>query len=174
VWRSSTGGELVTRIASGQVVGLAVEDFPRCASIWDLDRQPELAARLKVELASGNRMTLVYVHDGAFVGEGSLVFRHEDPDYAIAGRRAYLSRLIVKCEFRNRGIGGAIVDALIDRAERMGYDEIAVGVDVDNHAARRLYEKKGFTIELCRARDAQGEYVKLLRVRRDVQGSDTR
>lgn len=152
---------------------LALEDFPRCANIWDLEGQPELAATLTSELAAGDRITLVYVRDGAYLGEGSLVLRHDDPDYTIPGRRVYVSRMVVKREFRNQGIGGAILDALIAYAEAAGYDEMAIAVDVDNHAARHLYEKKGFTTVLRHARDAQGAYVKLLRTRSRCAGAET-
>ena len=155
----------MTRAGSGCVVRLALQDFARCANIWDVAGQPELVARLVSELAAGDRITLVYARDGAYLGEGSVVLRHDDPDYTIPGRRVYLSRLVVKRECRNQGIGGTILDALIAYADAAGYDEMVVAVDVDNHVARHLYEKKGFTTVLRHARDAQGEYVKLLRMR---------
>nr|WP_319005528.1 GNAT family N-acetyltransferase [Metabacillus litoralis] len=54
------------------------------------------------------------------MGEGSLVFQNNDPDYTIPDKRIYLSRMIVKEEYRNRGIGGVIVDYLIDYAKQLG------------------------------------------------------
>ncbi len=92
-----------------------------------------------------------------------MVFKNDDPDYTITGKRIYLSRMIVKEEHRNRGIGGIILNFLVDYAEQLGYAEIALGVDTDNMNARHLYEKKGFTDVLFTGKDKYGEYVKLLR-----------
>jgi diamine N-acetyltransferase len=78
-------------------------------------------------------------------------------------KRIYLSRMIVKEEYRNRGIGGISVDYLIDYAKQLGYEEITLGVDTDNLNARHLYEKKGFTTVLYFGEDEYGEYVKLLK-----------
>lgn len=41
-------------------------------------------------------MTFIYLENNEFVGEGSLVFRNNDPDYTIPGKRMYLSRMILK------------------------------------------------------------------------------
>ncbi|MEC2176987.1 GNAT family N-acetyltransferase, partial [Bacillus amyloliquefaciens] len=84
-------------------------------------------------------------------------------DYTIPDKRIYLSRMIVKEGYRNRGIGGIIVDYLIDYAKHLGYEEITLGVDTDNLNARHLYEKKGFTTVLFLGEDEYGEYVKLLK-----------
>ncbi|WP_312890818.1 GNAT family N-acetyltransferase [Paenibacillus endophyticus] len=96
------------------------------------------------------------------MGEGSLVFKSNDPDYTILDKRIYLSRMIVKEEHRNLGIGGIIIDYLIDYAKQLGYQEIALGVDTDNLNAKHLYEKKGFINVLFIGEDEYGEYVKLL------------
>ena len=40
-----------------QIKTLAVEDFPRCAELWDLKKQRTLAERFYSELQSGNRVT---------------------------------------------------------------------------------------------------------------------
>lgn len=56
-------------------------------------------------------------------------------------------RLIVKAEYRNRGIGGIITSYLIDYAKRLGYEEIS----------------EGFTNVILEGEDEYGKYVKLLR-----------
>lgn len=71
--------------------------------------------------------------------------------------------MIVKAEYRSNGIGGIIVDHLIDYAIHLGYKEISLGVDTDNYDARRLYEKKGFTDVIFMGEDKYGEYMKLLK-----------
>ena len=130
---------------------------------WNVGSNPELAQRFYEELLSGNRVTFVYVEDGEYVGEGSLVFDEGDPDYTIAGQRIYLSRMIVKWECRNHGIGGEILDYLVEYAKNLGYIEISLGVDIDNVGARWLYERRGFTNTIFVGEDKDGKYVKLLK-----------
>ena len=126
-------------------------------------RTTKMAKMFYDELLSGNRITFIYLENNEFIGEGSLVFKNNDSDYTIPGKRIYLSRMIVKKEYRNRGIGAILLEYLIDYAEQLGYEEIALGVDTDNFNARHLYEKKGFTNILFIGEDEYGEYVKLLK-----------
>lgn len=146
-----------------QIEKLRIEDYYRCRNIWDMEKNPEMTEGFYDELVNGNRITFIYLENNEFIGEGSLVFQNNDPDYTIPSKRIYLSRMIVKEEFQNRGIGGIIVDYLIDYAKKLGYEEIALGVDTDNLNARQLYEKKDFTTVLYLGNDEYGEYVKLLK-----------
>nr|WP_272480065.1 GNAT family N-acetyltransferase [Aquibacillus koreensis] len=116
------------------------------------------------ELVSGNRITFIYTENEEFIGEGSLVFKKDDPDYTIPKKRIYLSRMIVKKEFQNRGIGGTILDYLMDYARQLGFEEMALGVDTDNLSARHLYEKKGFTTSIFKGEDEYGEFERLLKI----------
>ncbi|MGP4108833.1 GNAT family N-acetyltransferase [Virgibacillus sp. L01] len=150
-------------MASYQIKKLKPEGYNRCSNIWDMEKKPKMAKMFYDELASGNRITFIYLENNEFIGEGSLVFQNNDPDYTIPDKRIYLSRMIVKEEYRNRGIGGIIVDYLIDYAKQLGYEEITLGVDTDNKNASHLYEKKGFTTILYLGVDEYGEYVKLLK-----------
>ncbi|WP_432355721.1 GNAT family N-acetyltransferase [Sporosarcina sp. A2] len=150
-------------MTSYEIKRLNPEEFNKCSNIWDMEKQSKMANNFYSELVSGNRITFIYLENNDFIGEGSLVFENTDPDYTIPDKRIYLSRMIVKKEYRNRGIGSIILDYLIDHAEQLGYGEIALGVDTDNVNARHLYEKKGFTDVLFIGKDNYGEYVKLLR-----------
>lgn len=129
-----------------------------------MEKKKKMAKVFYDELVSGNRITFIYSVNDEFIGEGSLVFQNNDPDYTIPDKRIYLSRMIVKEGYRNCGIGGIIVDYLIDYAKQLGFEEITLGVDTDNLNARHLYEKKGFTTVLFLGEDEYGEYVKLLKV----------
>ena len=150
-------------MTSYKIKKLNPEEFNKCSNIWDVDKNKNMAKMFYEELVSGNRITFIYSENNEFIGEGSLVFKNNDPDYTIPNKRIYLSRMIVKEEYRNRGIGGIILDYLIDYAEQLGYEEITLGVDTDNFNARHLYEKKGFTNVLFIGEDEYGEYVKLLK-----------
>ena len=150
-------------MTSYKIKKLNPEEFNKCSNIWDMDKHKNMAKMFYEELVSGNRITFIYSENNECIGEGSLVFKNNDPDYTIPNKRIYLSRMIVKEEYRNRGIGGIILDYLIDYAEQLGYEEITLGVDTDNFNARHLYEKKGFTNVLFIGEDEYGEYVKLLK-----------
>lgn len=150
-------------MTSYQIKKLYPEDYNKCSNIWDMEKRPRMAQMFYDELVSGNRITFIYLENNEFIGEGSLVFKNNDTDYTIPDKRIYLSRMIVKEDYRNRGIGGIILDYLIDYANQLGYEEIALGVDTDNLNARYLYEKTGFTNVLFIGEDDYGEYVKLLK-----------
>lgn len=141
---------------------LALEDYHKCSNIWDMSAD-ELTERFRAEIESGNRVVYVCRQDGEFVGEMAYVFDAGDPDYTIPNRRIYLSRLIVKEELRGRGIGGMLVDFMLQKVRKMGYAEATIGVDKDNPAALRLYKKKGFTTVLYEGADKDGAYYKLMR-----------
>lgn len=129
-----------------KIFKLDPKDYNKCGNIWDMTKNPENAKQWYDELVNGNRITFIYTEENEFIGEGSLVFCKEDSDYTIPNKRIYISRMVVKAEHRNRGIGGIILDYLIGYARKLGYEEISIGVDTDNLNARHLYEKKGFTM----------------------------
>ena len=146
-----------------EIIKLTPENYSKCSNIWDMEKDFERANRFYDDMLSGNRIIFVYVKNGEYIGEGALVFQNVDPDYTIEGKRVYLSRLIVKPEYRNLGIGGKIIDSLVCHAKSLGYTEIALGVDIANVGARWLYEKKGFVNTIFVGEDRAGKYVKLLK-----------
>ncbi len=113
-----------------QIKKLKIKDYNKCNNIWDMEKAPKMARKFYEELKSGKRITFIFVENNEFIGEGSLVFHNNDPDYTIPDKRIYLSRMIVKKEYRNRGIGGIIVDYLLSYAKELGYEEITLGVDL--------------------------------------------
>ncbi len=145
------------------IIKLQPEDYGKCSNIWDMQRNSENAKKWYDELVKGTRIIFIYLENGEFIGEGSLVIKNNDPDYTIPGKRIYLSRLIIKAEYRNRGIGGIIVDFLNNYAKELGFEEISVGVDIDNIVAKHLYEKKGFTNIIFEGEDELGKYIKILK-----------
>ncbi|MBO5421101.1 MAG: GNAT family N-acetyltransferase [Clostridia bacterium] len=141
---------------------LKPEDYHKCSNIWNMKTQP-LAEIWRAEIASGIRLVYIYKINGEFIGEGALVLDTGDPDYTVSGKRVYVSRMIVKKEYRNRGIGSEILKFLIDKAKAMGYSEMTIGVDKDNTNALHLYRKFGFTEVLFDGADENGEYFKLMK-----------
>lgn len=146
----------------GKIRKLTMKEYERCAEIWDMSENPEQAAEWKHELEQGKRIIFVYEENEELLGEGALVLENSDPDYTIPGKRAYVSHMIVREEYRSRGIGGAILDVIFREAEKLGLTELSIGVNVENEGALRLYRRKGFTHQIFHGRDELGEYVKLL------------
>ncbi len=141
---------------------LVLEEYYKCANIWNMKSQP-LAEKWLEEIKNGNRLVYIYKINGEFIGEGALVFDTADPDYTITGKRVYVSRMIVKKEYRNRGIGSEILEFLIRKAKSIGFSEMTIGVDKNNLNALHLYKKYGFTEVLFDGRDENGEYLKLMK-----------
>ena len=138
-------------------------DFKKCNNIWDMERQANLAKQFYQELLDENRITYIFQVKEEYIGEVSLVFDMGDADYTIDKQRIYVSRLIVKHEYRRRGIGKTLVGFAIQKAKEMGYSELSIGVDLDNYAALKLYFETGFTNILYLDEDSDGKYIKLLK-----------
>jgi putative acetyltransferase len=87
--------------------------------------------------------------DGQLVGTAGIV--------ALKGRRNHVGIvwMAVHDEFQNRGIGGALMAALIDTADNwLNLRRLELTVYVDNAAGVALYKKFGFQIEGTRRQDA--------------------
>lgn len=145
-----------------EIVKLNINEYEKCNNIWDMKRCP-FTEQFRKQIITGDRQVFIYKIGDAFIGEGALVENHNDRDYFIAGQRIYLSRMIVKKEYRNQGIGAIILDYLIAQAKQMGYKEMALGVDIDNIPALALYRKNGFHTVLSECEDEYGRFYKLLK-----------
>jgi GNAT superfamily N-acetyltransferase len=58
----------------------------------------------------------------------------------------YLDALCVDERFRKQGIGGKLIDLTAARARQEGFSSLSLIAFRDNTSARRLYEKKGFSV----------------------------
>lgn len=151
-----------TEFATTVIEPLKLKEYYKCSNIWNMKIQP-LTDTWRKEIASGNRLVFIYKINGEFIGEGALVLDAGDSDYTIPDKRIYVSRMIVKKEYRNRGIGSEILAFLIEKAKEMGFEEMTIGVDKDNVNALHLYKKYGFTEVLFDGADETGEYYKLMK-----------
>ena len=138
-------------------------NFRKCENIWHMERQAALAKKFYDEIVNGNRITYVFQKRENYIGEISLVFEMNDPDYTVTGKRIYISRLIVKANERRKGIGRTLVNYVIERAKEMSFLEMSIGVDLDNYPALKLYAQAGFNKIVFIGEDEQGKYVKLLK-----------
>lgn len=149
-------------MAEHSIEKLDIKDYKKCNNIWNM-KKCEFTEKFRHEIETGNRVVFVYKIKGKFIGEIAYVFDMNDSDYTIPNQRIYISRLIVKKEYRNLGIGGILIDYILEQIKEMGYKEATIGVDKDNESALHLYQKKGFTNILFDGKDEYGEFYKLMK-----------
>lgn len=147
----------------GEIIRLMPEDTGKCQNIWGTPKGSEYLWLFRSQLEQGERLTFVYRTGEEYLGEISLMFERDDPDYTVPGKRAYLSRLIVKKSCRRRGIGSALCTYIFEAAKGLGFSELSLGVDLSNYAALKLYHKLGFSTILSVGEDQNGKYMKLLK-----------
>jgi len=102
---------------------------------------PEEVRRWIEQTQPGN-INLVATLDGLIVGQAGL--------QRFTGRQAHIGYIGmgVHDSWRNRGIGTALLMALIDTADRwLGLRRLQLTVYTDNESAIRLYRNFGFAIE---------------------------
>ncbi len=141
---------------------LNIKDYKKCNNIWNM-KKCEFTEKFRKEIEDGNRVVFIYKINDEFIGEIAYVLDMNDADYTIPNQRIYISRLIVKKEYRNQGIGGILIDYVLEEIKKLGYKESTIGVDKDNIAALHLYQKKGFTNILFDGKDEYGEFYKLMK-----------
>ncbi len=132
------------------------EPSPHIRLLEDGDLQPLAAAfsgwtkpmslfqRYLAEQQQGNRVVLVAVQDGAFVGYLTIKWESDYPPFQ---QRATpeLNDLNVLPEFRRKGIGTALMDEAEDRViQRSTVVGLGVGMDPDYGAAQRMYVLRGY------------------------------
>lgn len=98
-----------------------------------------LAARLR-ELMARGEAAVAFADDDL----GVAVLRLRENLWSTA-REAYLAELYVVPDRRNQGLGGPLLDHALDLARTLGADRIELGTSEDDVAARKVYEKHGFT-----------------------------
>ena len=72
------------------------------------------------------------------------LFTAKEPGFGFVDERTPELAIAVVPSARGRGIGDALLLALLDRARADGYEAISLSVDKHNAGAIRLYERHGF------------------------------
>jgi GNAT superfamily N-acetyltransferase len=80
-------------------------------------------------------------------------------------RRAWLLGMYVRREVRGRGVGEALVQAVLAWTKAKGADDVVLEVNVDQRGAVRLYERCGFVDTGVRGpmRSGHGTQTRMLR-----------
>ncbi|MBQ6118081.1 MAG: GNAT family N-acetyltransferase [Clostridia bacterium] len=136
---------------------IEIADYPACAALFG--GECPFSSTCLEQQKVGNREAYALYVNGEIAAECHLVY--DNPEYGtVPGRRAYLSRMGTRKEYRRRGYGETIARYILALAKEKGYAEIALGVNCDNAAALALYQKLGFTV-YENAEDDYGKYYRM-------------
>lgn len=91
---------------------ISIDEYHKCNNIWDMEKCP-FTEQFKEQIIKGDRFVFIYK-----IGEGNLVINVDDSDYFIPNQRIYVSRMIVKKEYRNQGIGKTLLNYLTEQAKK--------------------------------------------------------
>ena len=145
------------RIPEIRVIRIGLDDSPACAALFG--GSCPFAQTCLEQRRAGNREAYALYVNGNIAAECHLVC--DNPEYGtVPGKRAYLSRMVTRKEYRRQGYGETVARYILDLAKEEGFAELALGVNCDNTAAVRLYEKLGFTV-YAEAEDDYGKYYRM-------------
>ncbi len=131
------------RIATADDASMIVDLIHAHAAI-DGEYTPLTAAYVGQYLASPSSKVLLAIEDGRAVGLLSCSTR---PDLFHAGECCLVEELIVAEDQRGQGIGGRLLDTVLDEAQQRGCAEVALSVMPDNHRALEFYRRHGLVDE---------------------------
>lgn len=133
-------------------------DLPRLPELFDYNDVPAMIAEHSRRISTGEFSIFLLLENSDLIGELHVTWRSDDPRFAIAGQRAYLSAFRVRKGKQGVGYGSFLLDGVISIIDQGMYQEITVGVEDDNPRARHMYETRGFTDRIARCRESyQGD-----------------
>lgn len=91
---------------------------------------------------SGAHAVVVAVEDRDVLGFGSLSGYRDRPAY----RTSVEDSVYVGADHQGRGVGRAVLEALVDSATQRGFHTVLARITDGNEASVRLHERCGFTV----------------------------
>ncbi len=138
---------------------LSIENYSNSNKVWNMKSCP-FTDKFKEQVANGTRDAYLMKTNNKYIASCDLVYDYGE--YTEENIKVYLSRLIVKKEYRNIGIGQELLKYMITLCKEKGYRQITVGVDTDNLNAVHIYKKFGFAVYETDT-DEYGEYYKMIK-----------
>ena len=124
-----------------QVIPMTTDHVTETVALWEQtegliltysDNTPDLTRYF----AENPGMSHVAVHDARVVG--AILCGHD-------GRRGYLHHLAVSPDYRNQGIGQALIDACTNVLKAVNIRQCNLFVVDDNKSGRAFWEKRGWS-----------------------------
>lgn len=120
-----------------EIIPLEAEKLYKCFRFWDFEFNMEKRKRIENDIISGKRSMYVFEYAGKYIAGVSISAYDQDA--------CYISYLAVEENYRNKGIGTALIKFACDYAWNRNFKKILLEVDYDNVGARKLYQKLGFS-----------------------------
>jgi len=119
-----------------QIRDMSIEDIDGIMTIeYESFRYPWTKAAIEAEYYNDIATYLVVYNDDKLCGYGG---------YLAVLNEAYITNIAVATDERKKGYGTALLNALLERAEKDGITAVTLEVRVSNEGAIRLYERLGF------------------------------
>jgi ribosomal protein S18 acetylase RimI-like enzyme len=97
------------------------------------------------EMQLGKRLILVAECDNFVVGQIFIQYNAHRIDIHQGFLSAYLHAFRVRPAYRNRGIGTRLILEAESVLRERGYERVVIAAAEENHSARRLYERLGYS-----------------------------
>jgi ribosomal protein S18 acetylase RimI-like enzyme len=141
------GNGLIVRQGSAQDVRF-LRDMLHHAYYWKERRPDAGAGPVQLYVKAWGRpgdTAVVALIDGFPVGAAWYrLFRSSRPGYGFVDERTPELAIAVVPNARGKGVGGALLDALLDKARAQGHEALSLSVDRENTGAIHVYEEHGF------------------------------
>ena len=91
-------------------------------------------------------MWIAEMNGSGLIGQCFVSLRRNRPELADGTVRAYIYGFRVKPAYRNQGIGTHIMKAIEKDLHHRKFQQVTLNVGQNNHAARRFYERLGYSV----------------------------
>lgn len=120
---------------------MTIDDYERVFELWT--NTPNMGLRSLDDSADGisaflkrNPETCFIALDGDTV-TGAILCGHD-------GRRGYIYHTVVRSEYRNQGIGTALVDVAVAALKQEGITRVCLNVTVSNETGKKFWQNRGW------------------------------
>lgn len=100
---------------------LNITNYDKSNNVWDMKSCP-FTKQFKEQIACGNRESYLMKHNDNYIASCDLVYDYGE--YTETNIKVYLSRLIVKKEQRNKGIGQELLKNMIALCKEKGIGKL--------------------------------------------------
>jgi ribosomal protein S18 acetylase RimI-like enzyme len=91
-------------------------------------------------------MWIAELNGKGLIGQCFVSLKGNRPELADGITRGYIYGFRVQTQFRNQGIGTAIMRTIEDDLKQRGFRQVTLNVGQDNDSARRFYERRRYVV----------------------------